>query len=81
MADLSYPKNKKMQVIVYLSDCFVGLVSGCECDECVASVHSGHGVHHQAKVPDLAALLEQGNQVVLVNVAGDFAAENLKKKL
>ena len=69
----------KMQVIVYLSDCFVCFVSGCESDESVAAVHPGHGVHHEAKVPDLSTFLEEGNQVVLVNVARNFAAENLNK--
>ena len=57
----------------------MGLVSGCEGDESVTPVHSGHGVHHETQVPDLAALLEQRNQIILVNVARDLAAEDLEK--
>jgi hypothetical protein len=63
---------------LYLSDGLVGLVAGREGDEGVAAVHAGHRVHHEAEIPDLAALLEQGNQVTLVNVARNLAAENLK---
>lgn len=40
-------------------------------------VKPGHGVHHEPEVPDLAALLEQGDQLVLVHVLWDFATENL----
>jgi len=64
---------------LYLSDCLVGLVSGGEGDESVAAVHAGHGVHHQTEVPDLAALLEQRDQVVLVDVARNLATEDLEK--
>ena len=67
--------------MLYLSDCFVGLVSGGESDKRVATVHAGHGVHHQTEVPDLAALLEQRDQVVLVDVARNLATEDLTKNI
>lgn len=48
-----------------------------ERDEGVAAVGAGHGVHHEAQVPDGAAALEQRDQLVLVHVLGDLAAEHL----
>ena len=65
---------------MYLSDGFVRGVSVGECDEGVAAVEAGHGVHHEPQVPDGAALLEQGDQVVFVQIAGDLSAEYLKDK-
>lgn len=53
-----------------------GLARG-EGDEGVAAVGAGHGVHHEAQVPDDAAALEQRDELVLVHVLGDLAAEHL----
>lgn len=53
-----------------------GLPRG-EGDEGVAAVGARHGVHHEAQVPDGAAPLKQGDQLVLVHVLGDLAAEHL----
>ena len=39
-------------------------------------VESRHGVHHEPEVPDGAALLEEGDQLVLVEVARDLPAEH-----
>ena len=62
---------------VYLSDSFLSRVSGGEGDEGVAPVEAGHGVHHQAEVPDGAALFEQRNQIALVYVAWNLATKYL----
>jgi len=70
--------STKLSKLLYLSDGFVSFVSGCEGDKSVTPVHPGHGVHHETQVPDLPALLEQRNQIVLVNVARDLATEDLK---
>lgn len=48
-----------------------------EGDEGVSAVGAGHGVHHEAQVPDGAAALEQRDELVLVHVLGDLAAEHL----
>ena len=64
--------------MLYLSDGFVRGVAVGECDEGVAAVEAGHGVHHEPQVPDGAALLEQGDQVVFVQIAGDLTAKYLK---
>ena len=39
-------------------------------------VESGHGVHHEPEVPDGSALFEEGDQLVLVEVARDLPAEH-----
>lgn len=53
-----------------------GLARG-EGHEGVAAVGARHGVHHEAQVPDDAAALEQRDELVLVHVLGDLAAEHL----
>ena len=59
----------------YLTDGFVGCLPLSEGDESVASVEPGHGVHHEPQVPDGAALFEEGDELVLVHVAGNLPAE------
>lgn len=53
-----------------------GITTG-ESNEGVAAVGARHGVHHEAEVPDGAAALEERNELVLVHVLGDLAAEHL----
>ena len=42
----------------------------------LSPVESRHGVHHEAEVPDGAALLEERDQLVLVEVPRDLPAEH-----
>lgn len=53
-----------------------GLARG-EGHEGVPAVGAGHGVHHEAQVPDGPAALEQRDELVLVHVLGDLPAEHL----
>ena len=50
----------------YLSDGLLSELSLCEGDEGVSAVQTGHRVHHESEVPDRAALLKQGDQLILV---------------
>ena len=64
---------------LYLTDGFVGGLPLGEGDKRVAPVESGHGVHHEPEVPDGAALLEQRDQLVLVQVTRDLSTKNLRR--
>ena len=48
-------------------------------DQCHSPVQSSHWIHHQTKIPDLAALLEVRNQLVLVDILGNLATEHLQR--
>ena len=47
-------------------------------DEAVAAVETGHGVHHESQVPDLAALLEQRNELVFEHLLRNFTTKHLQ---
>lgn len=72
-------RSKKVMATgpAYLSHCVAGSVPGGEGDERVAPIRARHRVHHQAEIPDFAALFKQRYQLVLVHVFGDLAAEHL----
>lgn len=48
-----------------------------ESDKGIASVQAAEWIHHQSQVPDGAGFLKEWNQLVLKEVPGYFAYENL----
>lgn len=65
----------------YLVDGLLSCFRGCKRDERVAAIQIGQGVHHEPQVPDGSALFEQGDELVFVNVARDFATKDLRVKV
>ena len=64
----------------YLFDGLLGCFRRGERDESVAAIQIGQRVHHETEVPDGSALFEQGDELVFVNVARDFATKDLRTK-
>lgn len=62
---------------VYQSDSLLCVVLAAEGDEGISSVLARQRVHHQTQVPDGTRLLEEGNQLVFVQVTRDLPHENL----
>lgn len=48
-----------------------------ESDKGIASVQAAEWIHHQSQVPDGAGFLKEWNQLILKEVPGYFAYENL----
>lgn len=52
-------------------------LAGGERHEGVAAVGARHRVHHEAQIPNGPAALEQRDELVLIHILRDFAAEHL----
>lgn len=62
----------------YQLDRLLGGVFGAESDEGVAAVQAAERVHHQPQVPDGPGLLEERNQLVFKQIAGNLPHEDLR---
>jgi hypothetical protein len=56
----------------------LGSIPVGECDKCISSVLTGHGVHHQPQIPDQATFFKQGDEFVFVHVTWNLATEDLQ---
>lgn len=63
-------------VVVEVVDGALGVLQALVHDEGIAAVGAGEH-HHEAQLVDVAHALEDGEQLVLVAVAGDLAHEHL----
>lgn len=66
----------KHSQFTYLSDCIIGGFASGERNECVSTICACHWIHHEAQVPDRAALLKQRNKLIFVHVLGYLAAKH-----
>lgn len=48
-----------------------------ESNKGISSVETSEGFHHEPEVPDDAALLEEGHQLIFKHIFRDFASKDL----